>query len=162
MDSFTIKFEFNAHISQVFNAWLDPAKFSIWLGPSGSQMTFLQADVREGGQSFWEMIMLDGSKKYGVIHFMNIVRDERLIYKQHFCDATGGFIQAPFSDSYPAYLMTIVHFTRMEDFSTQIQLTWEVLPDATAMELDTFQEMKPLMRTGWTESFFKLKGLLES
>lgn len=110
--TFEIKSTFTQDIESVFEMWTNPDSFSRWLGPDGAEMKFLTANVAEGGSSFWTMNTADGLTKFGKIDYKAINPNHLLVYTQHFCDAQGNFIKAPFSETYPDTLLTIVRFTQ--------------------------------------------------
>src|SRR5690606_2717356 len=58
-DPFIISHVFQGEIGKVFEMWLDPDRFSQWLGPSGAKMTFMQASVKERETSIWSMTTAD-------------------------------------------------------------------------------------------------------
>jgi uncharacterized protein YndB with AHSA1/START domain len=109
---FEITHVFETDLQTAFSMWTHPDNFSKWLGPDGAVMTFLKADVKEGGASHWTMSTADGSTKYGQLHYKIINPKSHLVYTQHFCDKNGDFIKAPFSATYPDYLLTTVHFVK--------------------------------------------------
>ena len=159
---FIISHIFQAEIKTVYEMWLDPQHFSQWLGPTGAKMTFLKASVKEGETSTWSMTTLDGMTKYGQIHYQTIAPNSSLIYIQNFCDKDGNFIKAPFSATYPNYLLTTVNFEEEEPGKTKVTVTWEIFSEASLDEQKTFNEMQPLMSVGWKASFEKLEVLLAS
>jgi len=123
-------------------------------------MTFITANVVEGGTSLWTMTTPDGLTKFGQINFKTIRPDDLLIYTQNFCDKDGNFIKAPFSATYPDYLLTTVRFSEEEN-ATKVKVQWEIFGNANERERQTFTEMKEIMKTGWTASFQKLETLLK-
>ncbi|MCK7555999.1 SRPBCC domain-containing protein [Chitinophaga sedimenti] len=159
--SFEIKHVFKADLPTVFNMWVRPDRLSKWLGPDGARMTFVSADVREGGSARWEMSTNDGLKKYGQLSYKIINPASHLIYIQHFCDKKGRFVKAPFSATYPDYLLTTVHFGKEAEGRTGVTVKWEIFGEASETERSTFLEMKAVMRSGWTASFKKLEKLLK-
>ena len=66
------------------------------------------------------------------------------------------FINAPFSATYPDYLLTTVSFSE-EGSTTRVNVKWEIFGNATEQEIETFTGMK----VGWTASFKKLDTLLK-
>ncbi len=123
-------------------------------------MTFITATVVEGETSLWTMTTPDGLTKFGQINFKTIRPDDLLIYTQNFCDKDGNFIKAPFSATYPDYLLTTVRFSEEEN-ATKVKVKWEIFGNANQQERQTFTEMKEIMKTGWTASFQKLETLLK-
>lgn len=101
----------------------------------------------------------DGMTKFGQINFKTITPNQLLVYRQNFCDKDGRFIKAPFSDTYPDYLLTTVDFSAEND-STKVNVKWGFYGNTTEKEKETFASMKEIMKIGWTASFQKLEALL--
>ncbi len=158
-DIFEISYTFKTDIKTAFEMWTNPNSFSSWLGPDGAEMTFLTANVVEGGTSLWTMTTPDGLTKFGQINFNTIKPNDFLVYTQNFCDKDGNFIKAPFSSTYPDYLLTTVNFSEAEN-ATKVSVKWGIFGNATEQEKQTFTEMKEIMKVGWTASFHKLDNLL--
>lgn len=156
---FEISYTFTTEVKEAFEMWIDPDRFSSWLGPDGAKMTFLTTNVVEGGTSLWTMTTPDGLTKFGQINFKTIIPDQRLVYTQNFCDENGNFIKAPFSETYPDYLLTTVIFSEEEN-ATTVTVKWTIYGNATEQEIQTFSGMKELMKVGWTASFQKQDMLL--
>ncbi|HEY9005033.1 SRPBCC family protein [Ohtaekwangia sp.] len=64
----------------VFEAWTDPQHLLQWWGPKGFTNTFLEYDLRVGGQ--WRFVMHgpDGVDYPNLIVFKEIAKPERLAY----------------------------------------------------------------------------------
>lgn len=159
-ETFEISHTFKADMKAVFEMWTDPDSFSSWLGPDGAKMSFLTTNVFEGGTSLWTMTTNDGMTKFGQINYKTIKPNQLLVYTQNFCDKDGNFIKAPFSDTYPDYLLTTVNFSE-EDNETTIKVKWEIFGNATEQEKRTFTDLKEIMKVGWTASFQKLDTLIK-
>lgn len=97
--------------------------------------------------------------KYGQINFKTINSPHILVYTQNFCDKDGNFIKAPFSDTYPDYLLTTIDFSE-ENNIIKVTMKWKIYGIATEQEKQTFTGMKEVMKIGWTASFHKLEALL--
>lgn len=160
-ESFEISHVFKADPESIYQMWIEPGKFSSWLGPAGADMSFTSIGVKEGGASQWSMTTSDGQTKFGRLNYKIINPNHMLVYVQYFCDEEGEFIKAPFSETYPDYLLTIVRFIKEGTAKTRLTVKWEIFGKANSIERKTFLEMKPLMKTGWTESFKKLELLLK-
>lgn len=159
-DVFLINRSFAADQQTVFDMWVNPDHYAAWMGPVGSTMSFLRADVREGGSSLWSMTMADGSTKYGMLHYRTIRPFDLFVYAQHFSDANGTLCKPSFAPTYPDSLLTTVTFTTEGESETRVTVRWEILGDATATERDTFEAMKTSMTPGWTGAFDKLETML--
>lgn len=161
-DVFIINRTFEADIQTVFEMWSVPEHVAKWMAPTGSTMSFLRADVREGGLSLWSMTSAEGGTMYGQITYQRILPPRLLVYAQNFCDKDGNLSKPPFAPDYPDRVLTTVTFSEEEANSTRVTLRWEILGDATEAERRVFHGMKFSMMGGWNGSFEKLDSALES
>jgi len=161
-DTFIISHTFETHAGSLFNMWIDPKIYTSWMGPTGAEMSFLNADVREGGTALWKMTTPDNLTKYGKLHFKTINPNNQLVYVQNFCDKAGNFIKAPFSETYPDSLLLTVDFNQEAINKVKMTVKWEIYGAYKEIERKTFNDMKPHMVKGWDESFDKIEALLKS
>lgn len=159
-DTFVISHIFETDKNTLFNMWIDPEIYTDWMGPTGADMSFLNADVREGGTAHWQMTTPDELTKYGKLHYKTIKPNHQLVYVQNFCNKDGNFIKAPFSETYPDSLLLTVDFTQETNNKVKMTVKWEVFDESTEIERKTFNDMKPFMVKGWNESFDKIKNWL--
>jgi uncharacterized protein YndB with AHSA1/START domain len=159
---FLINRSFAADQEKVFEMWVNPDYYVKWMGPIGSTMSFLQADVKEGGSAVWRMTMEDGSTKHGKLEYRTIRPHELFVYSEHFSDENGTLIKLPVALSYPDRILTTVSFTPEDGNETRVAVRWEILGEANAEERATFEAMKAQMTPKWTGSFDKLEALLEA
>ncbi|TGM81955.1 SRPBCC domain-containing protein [Leptospira mtsangambouensis] len=157
---FVINRTFKASSKLVFEAWVNPDRFTKWLGPKGASMYFIKADVKEGRTSLWSMTTADGKTKFGTLHYKIINSSDLIVYTQNFSDISGNLVKAPFSQAYPDKLLTTVHFSPDGSNSTKVSVRWEIFGNATDAERQTFQSLKPVMQIGWSDSFDKLDSIL--
>ena len=85
-DTFIISYTFETDASSLFNIWINPEFYPKWMGPAGAVMSFLNADIKEGGTALWQMTTPDDLTKYGKLHFKTISPNHELVYVQNFCD----------------------------------------------------------------------------
>ena len=161
-DTFIISHMFETDAGSLFNMWIDPKIYTSWMGPTGAEMLFLNADVREGGTALWKMTTPDDLTKYGKLHFKTINPNKQLVYVQNFCDKDGNFIKAPFSETYPDSLLLTADFVQEAENKVKMTVKWEIFGESTEIERKTFNEMKPYMVKGWNESFEKIEKLLNT
>ena len=161
-DIFVINRTFNADQAMLFNLWTDAKHFSNWMGPTGSRMDMINADVKEGGSLHYSMTNADGTQMFGKVNYLTIQPNELLIYTQNFCDQNGSLTKPPFALTWPDSMLTTVRFYVEGPDETRITLTWEVDGPATDIERKTFHDAKPGMTGGWTGSFDKLETLVAS
>jgi len=159
-DTFIISHTFETDAGTLFNMWTDPEIYTSWMGPAGAEMSFINADVREGGTAIWQMTTPDELTKYGKLSYKTINANHQLVYVQNFCDKEGNFIKAPFPETYPDHLLLTVDFDQQADNKVTMIVKWEIFGESKAIERKTFNEMKPYMVKGWGESFDKIEKLL--
>jgi uncharacterized protein YndB with AHSA1/START domain len=159
-DTFIISRTFETDAGSLFYMWIDPEIYTSWMGPTGAEMTFLNANVKEGGTALWQMTTPDELTKYGKLNYKTINPSHQLVYVQNFCDKAGNFIKAPFSETYPDSLLLTVDFTQEAGHKVKMSVKWEILGESTEIERKTFNDMKPYMVQGWSESFDKIEKIL--
>jgi uncharacterized protein YndB with AHSA1/START domain len=159
-ENFVINRTFDAPIELMFEMWTDPKHLSKWLPPTGMEMKFLRPEIKTGGTSFYEM---NGAnlKMYGRAHYLKIEKPDTLVYTQEFCDENEKQSRHPLAPTWPATMQTTVKFTAESPNQTRVTITWEVVGNATAEEMDTFVKGRSGMTQGWTGSFDKLEAYLE-
>lgn len=157
---FVINRSFDAPIDLVFAMWSEPKNLAKWLAPTGSEMTFYKADIREGGESFYSMTNPHFTL-YGRTHYIEIKAPNRLVYTQQFCDKDQNTARHPMAPTWPETMLTTVEFNSEEENSTRVTVTWEVYGDCSRDELETFVKAKAGMTQGWTGSFDKLEEILK-
>jgi uncharacterized protein YndB with AHSA1/START domain len=161
-DIFVINRSFDADIATVFEMWANPAHFAGWMGPAGSSMDILEADVREGGSLHYRISNADGLAMHGQAHYRRIRPHDLLVYTQNFSDEAGNLIKPPFAPTWPDAMLTTVTFAEEGPSRTRVTVLWSVFGDANDTERQTFHDAKPGMTVGWTGSFDKLEQALAS
>lgn len=162
-ENFVINRSFDAPIDVVFDMWIKPEHFAKWLPPIGVNMTFIRADIRPGGISFWSMSDDSGSlKMFGRLHHVEITRPNRIIYLQQFTDENENIARHPMAPTWPETMHTTVDLTEEEDGQTRVTVTWRPEGHVTAEELSAFVQEKAGMTQGWSGSFDKLEELLSA
>lgn len=156
---FVINRSFAAPREVVFTMWTEAEHLARWLPPQGMTMEFLEADIREGGRSFYRMTNGEMTL-YGRAEYEEIRRPERLVYTQQFCDERGAVSRHPLAPVWPETMRTVVEFAEEEEGTTRVTVTWDVHGAATEEEIAFFAQMRGSMTQGWTGSFDKLDGVL--
>ena len=158
-ETFVINRTFNASIETLFNVWTDPLHLSRWLSPTGTEMTFIEADIRAGGSSFYRMFNADVNM-YGKIQYKEIKQPDRIVYTQQFCDENGAISRHPLAPTWPETMLTTILFSPESATQTRVTITWEAYGPTTESELQTFIDARAGMTQGWTGSFDKLEEYL--
>lgn len=159
---FTISRTYPTDAQPIYDAMVDPAKYVQWMGPDSAEMVFMHSKVTVGKMSQWSMKMKDGTTKYGQLHYKAMKPGRLFSYTQNFCDKDGNFIKAPFSPTYPDRLLTTMTLTYAGNKQTALTVKWEIVGKPTKAEIKTFNDMRPFMVKGWTESLNKLSILLKN
>lgn len=162
-DKFVVNRTFDAPIDVMFDVWTDPKKFSQWLPPTGMTQTFIEVEVKPGGEGFYKMESTDGATKlYGKIRYIEIVKPNKLVYTQIFTDEKGNISRHPFTPTWPEVMLTTVKLYAETSETTRVEITWVIEGAATDVERKTFHDAKAGMTQGWGGSFDKLESYLET
>lgn len=159
-DVFVINRSFDVPINTMFDVWTDPKHFSKWLPPTGFTMRFIRADIRAGGETFYEMTDGDKVTMYGRARYVEITRPNRIVYTQEFCDANEKISRHPMAPTWPETMLTTVTLAEEGPNQTRVTIFWEVYGEASREERETFHMAKGGMTQGWTGSFDKLEEYL--
>lgn len=158
---FVINRSFEAPMDVMFQMWTDPKHISRWMPPTGMNMRFIRADLKEGGESFYEMEAENKSfKMYGKAHYIKIQKPDTIVYTQQFADEKGGISRHPMASTWPETMLTTINLSEEGPDRTRVTITWEVHGKVTAEEMAAFIKEKPGMTVGWTGSFDKLEAHL--
>ena len=130
------------------------------MGPTGSTMKFLRADIRSGGSSFYRM-EFGGQVMFGKAEYLKVEKPGLIVYRQQFCDGNEKTTRHPMAPTWPETMKTTVEFTEEEPGCTRVTVTWEVVGKASPEEMETFIKGRAGMAGGWTGSFDKLEEYLE-
>jgi uncharacterized protein YndB with AHSA1/START domain len=160
-ETFVINREFDVPRDVMFKMWTDPNHFSKWLAPTGFNMSFIRADIKTGGSSFYVMSNDSGLKMYGKANYLEVRNPDRLVYTQVFCDENENISRHPMAPTWPETMLTTVTFAEQGPDQTRVTINWETYGATTAEELNTFIAGRAGMTMGWTGSFDKLEEYLE-
>ena len=159
-DIFVINRTFAASAKSVFDMWVNPEHMAKWLPPTGSTMSFIRADVKEGENALWSMNH-GGEIMYGKFSYKKISPYGLFVYTQGFSDRNGAASKPSFAPTYPDTVQTTVTFVEESPNETRVTVEWEVSGNATDAERKTFYEMKSGMTGGWNGSFDKFDDLIK-
>jgi uncharacterized protein YndB with AHSA1/START domain len=85
----TMKRTFDAPRELVFSAWSSCEHIKNWWGPRTYPTTFCEMDFRPGGVWRYCMTGPEGDEAWGKGVYSEIVRPERIVYRDYFTDAQG-------------------------------------------------------------------------
>lgn len=161
-DIFVISRSFASDIKTLFDMWVNPEHYVRWMGPTGSKISFIDANVKEGGSALWAMTMADGSTKFGKVNYRTIRPNDLFVYTQNFCSEDGDLCKPSFAPTYPDMVLMTATFAAEDSGQTRVTVRWEIYGEATDAERKTFHDMKSGMTGGWSGSFDKLDSILET
>ena len=162
-EQFVINRSFDAPLEVMFKVWTDPNHFSKWLAPTGFDMTFVRADIKTGGNSFYFMSGPGGAHKmYGRVSYLEVTPPNRIVYTQQFCEENEKITRHPMSSTWPETMLTTVLLSEEGPDKTRVTVTWEATGNVSREELETFIKARGGMTQGWTGSFDKLEAYLEA
>jgi len=161
MNNFTISRTFDAPRSLVFKCWVVPEHFEKWgLAPAGCKCRLLHADVRPGG---YYIIQQEGPSDNPIcskVEFQQINPIDQLVFVVSLCDAKGEVITNPFFPDWPRRLLTTVDFED-DGSGTKVTVLWDLLEDATAVEVAFFMKNLEIGQQGWSETFDRLQKTID-
>lgn len=159
-DRFVINRSFTVNIAKMFEMWTDPKNLSKWVPPTGFNMSYIEANIKVGGESFYCMFNDSNMKMHGKAKYLEIKEPNRIVYTQEFCDENKNTTRHPMAPTWPATMLTTVTLCDEGKNTTRVTIEWEVFGDATDAERSTFNQAKPGMTIGWTGSLDKLENYL--
>lgn len=159
-ETFFINRSFEAPINLMYELWTQPNHFSKWMGPTGSTMEFIRAEIKEGGSCFYKMTFDTGLKMYGKIKYLTLNSPNTLIYTQQFSDEHEGIGKHPMAPVWPTTMLTTVTLAEEEGQTTRVTVKWEPCETFTDAELEAFVKERTGMTMGWTGSFDKLEEFI--
>ena len=159
-ENFVINRTFDAPIALMYEMWTEPKHFSKWLPPTGMEMEFIRADIKQGGTTFYMMHDNRDLKMWGRAEYLKFEKPHHLLYTQEFCDKNEKSSRHPLAPTFPSKMLTSVQLSEEGPDRTRVTVTWEPIGDLTPEELDTFSKSRGGMTQGWGGSFDKLEAYL--
>lgn len=160
-DIFVINRSFEVDIRSMFEVWTNPNHIMNWTPPTGFTGKYINANIRPGGEAFYEMTG-NGFSMYGKANYIEIIAPTRLVYTQIFVDKSGAISRHPMSPTWPETMKTTVTLCEEGSMQTRVTIEWEVFGKANEKERKTFSSAKSGMTQGWTGSFDKLDAYLKA
>ncbi len=159
-EEFVINRSFPVSIDLMFELWTDPEKLAAWLPPTGFKMKFLRSEIKPGGSIFYEMYNDSNIKMFGRAEYLEVVKPNRIVYLQQFCDENEKTIRHPMSATWPETMRTSIILAEEGPQQTRVKIIWEAHGQVKKEELDTFVLARAGMTQGWTGSFNKLEEFI--
>ncbi len=156
-DIFVYNRTFHAPINSMWDAWTIPENLCQWMSPTGTSMTFINAEIKVGGTSFYHMTNGQEMSMYGKAKYIEMDRPVKLVYIQNFADQDGNLGKHPMAPTWPSYMKTTIEFFAENELETRICISWEIYGDASPEERAIFHQAKAGMTMGWSGSLDKLE-----
>ncbi|MFD2328946.1 SRPBCC domain-containing protein [Cohnella sp. GCM10020058] len=152
--------EFNAPRELVFKVWTEAEHFGKWWGPKGFTLEVSKMDARPGGMFLGCQKSPDGMSMWGKFVYQEVIRPEKLVFVQSFSDEHGNTIRAPFNPNWPLEIINILTFEEADGKTT---VTFSGGPiNASEEEMAAFNDMKPMVKQGFSGTFEQLDQYLAS
>lgn len=155
---FTVTRTFNAPRDVVWKAWTEREALEEWWGPKGCTIEVEELDVSPGGTFHYSMDMKEGCKWWGIFHYEEVVKPERIVFVNSFSNEAGEVTRAPFSDNWPRRIRNVVTF-HDEGGRTRIELRGRPV-NVSAEEQAMFEGMFGSMQQGFGGTFDQLDSYL--
>lgn len=159
-DKFVINRSFEAPVATMYEMFTDPKHLAQWLGPTGSTMETISADIRVGGRMRYSMSFGDLTM-YGSLTYRELHKPDRIAYTQDFRTKDDKISRHPMAPTWPETMLTVIELASEGPSETRVTITWSVVGEASPEERATFHKEKGGMTQGWTGSFDKLEEYLE-
>ena len=156
---FVIQRRFEAPVTRVFPAWVEPDQMAQWSGPQGSRTVILSGEVAAGATLFARGDIDGKPYAHTLTRYLEIEPERRIVWEQSFADEHGTKTEPAFAPGWPVTLRTTVEFEPIGDSATQVTLSWCPV-GATAEQEATFAANMASMEGGWSGSFDKLDAFL--
>jgi len=145
----------------VYDVWTRADHLAGWFGPKGCTLEVKRLELRPGGIFHYAMRYEGHPPMFGVWTFREVVPNERLVYVASFADEAGTVVRAPFSETWPLHMLSIVTFEEHAGIGRGTVLTLRTSAlDATPAEVETFKKGYASMRSGWGGTFEQLEAYL--
>ena len=156
---FIISREFDAPRQVLFDAHTQPQHMAKWLNPEGFRTLKTAMDLREGGSYHYGIEGPNGIQTWGKQQYLQIVRNELIVYLQSFSDPEGGLGTHPMAPTWPLYMHVSIRFEDADAGHTRLTVTW-VPHESGDIGNQTFDGARAGMQAGWEGTFAKLDAYL--
>jgi uncharacterized protein YndB with AHSA1/START domain len=158
---FVIRREFNSSIDHMWKMFTEPELLAKWSGPKEVKSNTLMMDFRRGGFYHYNMVGEDGSESFGKVYYIDIVKNNRLVYVTTFSNKAGDITRHPQAPLIPAELLTTVTFSSIDGNENKTMVEIKFYPiNANLPETKFFNELHESFNRGWSGSFDRLNSIL--
>jgi uncharacterized protein YndB with AHSA1/START domain len=140
--------------------WTEPDYMASWWGPKEVSVGYSKMDFRRGGSHHYAMVNPDGSKMWGKMKYIDIVKNKRLIFINMFSDEQGGVGSHPMAPDWPQEILSTISFEEEKPNQTKVTIEWRPI-NATAKAIECFNQGHESMTGGWTGSLDRLEERLK-
>jgi uncharacterized protein YndB with AHSA1/START domain len=158
-NEFIISREFKTNLDTMWKMFTEPSHMASWYGPKEITLGHFEMNFKRGGHYHFSMIAEDSNESWGKLHYIDIVKNTRLIYVTTFSNAKGEITRHPMAPMIPAELMTTVNFIKIDEHNTKIEIRWYPL-NALPEEIKMFNDFHASFNMGWTGSLDRLEKVL--
>jgi uncharacterized protein YndB with AHSA1/START domain len=158
--TFRLEREFDAPITQIWNAFTDPVHLVEWFGPVGLGLEVEEFSAMPGGIFHYAMVPPSGEPFYGAWTFQTLEAPTRLVHLIAFTDAQAKPIRHPMAPVWPLFMQAEVLLTD-KDGKTGFQLIlnpWEAAPE----EIEAFKAGHESMTQGFEGTYAQLDAYLKT
>jgi len=159
-NEFVIERAYDAPVSLVYKMWTEREQLNQWWGPPGWENEVVSLDLRPGGVFLYSMKAPDGSFMYGKFVYREIVKNEKLIFVDSFCDKDGNVLRHPMANKWPLEILNTLIFTEANG-RTLLTLK-NIAINASVEEVKTFVEGFSSLNQGWSGTLKQLEDSLKA
>lgn len=150
---------FNTSIETMWKMWTEPSFMAKWIGPKDLRTTYTKMNFQRGGDYHYCMATPDGNEMWGKVYYLDIIKEQRLLYINTFSNEKGELKSHPMASEWPKELLTFITFKKEAHHQTTITLRWTPL-NANESEIKFFNESHSNMKQGWSGSLDRLESAL--
>lgn len=158
-NEFTISREFNGDLSLMWEMFTNPTHMAKWYGPKETKIGHCDLILKRGGHYHFSMIAEEGSESWGKAYYIDIIKNNRLVFVNTFSDKDGNITRHPMAPLMPKELLTVISFKELNNGKTKVEISW--LPiNASIEEIKFFNQMHDSFKMGWTGSLDRLETII--
>lgn len=157
-EEFVLTRELNAPAELVYRAWTEPARLVKWFGPVGTKLLIKSADIREGGQMHYGMVLPDGHTMWGLWQFRDLTPYSRIVMVAGFADEDAQPATHPMAPEFPREMLSTTTFEE-KDGKTLVTLRSRAMY-AGKPQQEVFGRFFDSMTNGWGGTFNALERYL--
>jgi uncharacterized protein YndB with AHSA1/START domain len=152
--------ELDAPRDLVYKVWTDAQHLGNWWGPAGMELGIHKFDLQPGGLFHYSMKMPDGNMMYGRFKFEEIQAPEKLVFISSFADAEANIVRTNMLPNWPLEIHNTLTLSETQGKTFMILRGKPI--NATAIEMQAFENNKPSMQQGFGGTFKQLVEYLKT